>query len=395
MIGLSAKPIPLVPEPKLRTLIASDDARMGEEIRSVLVRSQPDCVAHPVVPIECMADRAAQVNPCMVLVALPDERESAYRAMRQLSRALPTHLLAVGPADDPRVILRTLHQGGAHEYLDERRLEEEIAGAVLRFRSRRSPDQDQETGRVVSFLAPSGGSGASTLAANVAVVLASAGPSCGLMDLRLRAGDLSALLDMQPQYGIADLCENLDRIDRGLFDRFFERHPSGVRILSAPHDHARASLVTARGIRQAVAMARSEFPYVVIDLDNAFDEAQLEALWQSDLIVLVLRLDYTSLRNVRRAMDHLQQTGVDADRVALVANRVGERNQLSVTEAQQALGCRLYDQIPDDAPRINAAVNAGMPVVLHRPRGRSSRRISALANQLTQRLAPPGRGASG
>ena len=57
-------------------------------------------------------------------------------------------------------------------------------------------------------------------------------------------------------------------------------------------------------------MARVRFPYVVADLDNAFGAEQVEALWQSDVILLVLRLDYTSVRNTRRVLDNLAELGV-------------------------------------------------------------------------------------
>ena len=112
-----------------------------------------------------------------------------------------------------------------------------------------------------------------------------------------------------------------------------------------------------------------------------------EAVWQSDAVLMVLRLDYTSLRNARRAIEHLQQKGIDPGRVQLIANRVGERNQLSIAEAEHALGRAIYDQIPNETPRVNAAINAGVPVVLHRPRARIARRLTALAARLFEHCA--------
>jgi pilus assembly protein CpaE len=202
--------------------------------------------------------------------------------------------------------------------------------------------------------------------------------------LRLTAGDLSALLNVQPKYDLADFCANLDRLDRQMLDQFFEPHASGVRLLAAPHDLSQATMITPRGVRQAVAMARAEFPFVVVDLDNVLEALQLEAVWQSEAVLLVLRLDYTSLRNARRAVEHLQQKGIDPGRIQLIANRVGERNQLSIAEAEQALGREIYDQIPSEIPRVNSAINAGVPVVLHRPRARIARRLTALATHVGQ-----------
>lgn len=372
---------------KLRALIASDDQSMGEEIREMLMRHHPDCLAQSAVPIESVTDRASHVNPGLVVVVLPSDVQRAYRSMRELADTLTTHILAVGPADDPKLILRTLHEGGAHEYLDQKRLEDEMAGALFRHRSRPSPSRSADSGRVLSIFSPSGGSGGSTLAVNLAVALAASHGGCGLIDLRLRAGDLAAMLDIQPAYGLTDLCENLDRMDRQMFDQFFESHASGVHLLAAPSDFSQASDVTPRAIRQAIAMARAQFPHVVIDLDNVWDEQQLEVVWQSDAMLLVLRLDYTSVRNAKRTIQHLQEKGVDLTRVQLIANRVGERGQLSIAEAEQALEQDIFEQIPSEPPRMNAAVNAGVPVVLHRPRARVARRLTAVAARASEHCA--------
>jgi pilus assembly protein CpaE len=332
-----------------------------------------------------MADRAVHVNPGLVIVLLPNDVQRAYSVMREVSGVLSVHVLAVGPADDPQLILRTLHEGGAHEYLDRERLEDEIAAAMLRFRSRCKASPAQEsTGRVVSVVSFSGGSGCSTVAVNLAVILASQHRTCGLIDLGLSTGDLAPMLDIQPRYGLADLCTNLDRLDRQMFEQFFEPHASGVHLLAAPHDPSQAHLVSPRGVRQSVAMARAHFPFVLIDLANALDEEQLEAVWQSDLVLAVLRLDYTSVRNTRRMLEHLRQKGLDPDRLRPIANRVGERNQLSIAEVEKALGRKVFDQSPSEPPRMNAAMNAGVPVVLHRPRARVARRLSALAARIAQ-----------
>jgi pilus assembly protein CpaE len=380
-------PQPTAEQTQLRTLIASDDAVLGEQIRQLLLRHQPDCVAHGVVPTELVADRAAHVNPGLVVVVLPHDAARAYRFMREVADTLTAHVLAVGPADDPQLILRTLHEGGAHEYLDQQRLEDEMAGALLRHRSRRGPAEAPDSGRVVSLTSPSGGSGSSTLAVNLAVCWAGQGRGCGLLDLRLRAGDLAAMLDLQPPYGWTDLCENLERLDRQMFDQFFARHASGVHLLGAPSDFTLARSVSPRAVRQAIAMARTHFPHVVIDLDNVWDQQQVEAVWQSDMLLLVLRLDYTSVRNTKRVMQHLQQTGIDPDRVQLIANRVGERGQLSIAEAELALEQRIYDRLPSEPPRMNAAVNAGVPVVLHRPRARVARQLAAVATRVAEHCA--------
>jgi MinD-like ATPase involved in chromosome partitioning or flagellar assembly len=97
---------------------------------------------------------------------------------------------------------------------------------------------------------------------------------------------------------------------------------------------------------------------------------------------LILRLDYISLRSTRRMMEYLKQLGLDLERVLLVINRYGERQQLSLAAAEESLGKKILHSIPNDPSQINAAINAGSPVYLRRPFAKISRRLGSLADSV-------------
>ncbi len=223
--------------------------------------------------------------------------------------------------------------------MDEGELEVELKAALLRWRAGRT--NQSTAGRSIVLLAPSGGSGSSTLAVNVAAALAKVHKASALIDLKLYVGDLAALLDLKPVYTLADLCLNVSRIDRVLFERALVRHPSGVHLLASPRSLADVGQVNPEGVRQALAQALFAFPYVVVDLDHSFREEQTIALRQADVVLLVLRLDFTSLRNTQRALEHLDQIGVARDRVRLVVNRYGQPKELPASKAEDALGMRI------------------------------------------------------
>src|SRR5262249_58595575 len=109
------------------------------------------------------------------------------------------------------------------------------------------------------------------------------------------------------------------RLDRTMSERALVRHSSGVSLLAPPHMLADIRLVTSEGIRQALTLARGLFPYVVVDLDHSFREEQTQVLRLANVILLVMRLDFTSLQNTQRTLDYLtNHLGVDADRVRVV-----------------------------------------------------------------------------
>ncbi len=242
-------------------------------------------------------------------------------------------------------------------------------------------------GRVIAVLAPSGGSGSSTLAVNLAAVLAKQHETAALLDLKLETGDLAALLNLKPTYTLADLCHNIARMDRTLFERSLTRHATGVYLLGAPRHYDDIAQVTAEGVHQALALAKSSFPYVVVNLDHSFRPEQVEVLREANVVLLVLRLDFASLRNVRRALDHVERLGVASDRIRLVVNRYGQPKEIPVSKAEEALGQKVFHCVPDDPRSVNRANNNGVPVVLESPRAAVSRSVTKLATEVNGR--PP------
>jgi pilus assembly protein CpaE len=170
-----------------------------------------------------------------------------------------------------------------------------------------------------------------------------------------------------------------------MLERSLVRHASGIHLLAPPRTLADIRQVTPQGIRQTLALARGLFPYVVGDLDDCFHEEQVEALRHADLVLLVLRLDFTSLRNAKRILDHLDQVGISQDHVRLIVNRYGQPEELPIATAERALGRKIAHFVPDEPKTMNRANNTGTPAVLETPRARVSKDIAQLAASVNGR----------
>jgi pilus assembly protein CpaE len=246
-------------------------------------------------------------------------------------------------------------------------------------RCRASLFKQEELGRVIAVVAPSGGSGSSTLAANLATVLAKEHKAAALLDLNLANGDLAALLDLKPTHSLADLCVNVNRMDRVLFERSLVHHKSGVHLLASPLQISDIDHVSTAGVRKVIQMARALFPYVVMDLEHSFRPDELEVLQQSDMILLVLRLDFACLRNAKRTLDYLERCGIDRDKMRIVVNRYGQPKEVPYLKAEEALGLKIFHFVPEDAKTVNRANNNGVPVVIESPSARVAKSVVKLA----------------
>jgi pilus assembly protein CpaE len=356
---------------------------MGRRLLTALRLEGVDCPEGHYVRLDTAADRAGVMNPRLGIFVLPSDARSGLERLREIRNTVPyMHSLVFGPATDPRLILETLKQG-ADEYLDQQAPEGELAEALSRFRAAEAVSHNQkQSGRVITAVAASGGSGVSTIVASIGALLAQKCGECGLIDLRLGVGDLGPMLDLRPNRTLADLCECTSRLDQKLFDQFLCSHGSGVRLLAAPTQAADVSRITAKGIRRALALARVRFPNVVVDMGNGLSEAHREALWQADVLLLVLRLDYTSVRNTRRIIDDMAEMGIGRDRMQLVVNGHGQTGQLDAAQAEEAIGLKVAHHIPYDPKAVNTGVNDGAPVALSRRFSRVSRCLRVLATSV-------------
>ena len=371
----------------MNAFLATDDEKQGAEVRKILLREGLNCPVSSVVRLGLAPQFLAKTPADLIVVMLPEEPERSLDVLDwlgKLPRQNGERVLAIGPAADPKMVLRAL-RGAVDDYLDEADLETELMAALGRWRG--SLARQEEAGRVIAVLAPSGGSGSSTLAANLATVLARQHRSAALLDLKLQTGDLAALLDLKPTYTLADLCQNVARMDRTLFERSLVQHTSGVRLLAPPRHFEDIARITPDGVHQALNLAKALFPYVLIDLDHSFRPEQTEVLRQADLILLVLRLDFLSLRNARRTLEYIERLGISRDRLRLVVNRYGQPKEVPAAKVEEILGLKVFHYVPDDPKAVNRANNNGVPVVLEAPRASVSKSVTKLAHGVNGRPA--------
>jgi pilus assembly protein CpaE len=360
----------------MRTFIVSDHSAISQRVRQALLARGQDCPADHVFSIQGAAERLARTPAELLVFVLSPEPDRALGVLSDLHLLSPARALVVGPASNSRLVLLALRAGAA-DYIEEGDLESELPLALGRL-SAGLPSQG-EPGRTIAVLAPSGGSGSSTVAVNVAAVLAGKHGSVLLCDLKLTTGDLASLLDVQPTHTLAELCENAARMDRIMLNRSLVRHSSGVHLLAPPRSFGDVRMVTVEGVRQAMALARTMFPYVIVDVEHSFGDEQLQVLRQADVILLVLRLDFTSLRHTQRTLEYLQDRGIDRSRIQVVVNRYGQPQQVPAAKAEEALGVKILHYIPDEPKTVNRANNNGVPVVLESQSAKVSRSLVQLA----------------
>ena len=162
---------------------------------------------------------------------------------------------------------------------------------------------------------------------------------CALFDFDLGAGDVATVLDLKPRHTVADLCQNVDTLDQKMFEQSLLEHSSGLSVLAGPENWDALGQVTGECLEKIVKFGRMLFPTVVVDLNTFWSNEFTHLLQQSSTIYLLCRLDLSTIRNARRALDYFSRLRVERDNVHLDRGpqrpRQGNQRQPGGTGARQ------------------------------------------------------------
>jgi pilus assembly protein CpaE len=241
-------------------------------------------------------------------------------------------------------------------------------------------------GMVIVAFSGKGGTGTSTVAANLAVALAGGVDGrAALVDADLQFGDIATLLHVESHLlSITDLAQHGEHIEPGLLDDVLATGPGEVRVLRSASSPELATLVTASGLRAILRAVRNAYRFVVVDTPSHLDEPTLEAFELADRVLLVTSSSLTSIRSTRASLRFLEDVGVGRDRVEVVLNHASPRAGHRREDIEEVLGRGVIADLPYQ-PGVEDAVDSGTSIVHTEPRGALSRAIVALA----LRLAPP------
>ncbi len=206
--------------------------------------------------------------------------------------------------------------------------------------------------------------GCTSLAVNLATTLAkSSAHETVLTDFDLMFGSIDSCLDLFPDDTIQGIVQNIDRIDLTLLKRTLTRHESGLYVLPRPAMMNDAAKLDAELLRRVIMMLQAAFPSVMIDTSKGLQSSDFVAFEMADVILMVVELDLTCLRNTARLLQLFKECDGLAERVKLVVNRVGSHaSEIGIRKAEETLKMPITWQVPNATKVFHAARSQGVPI---------------------------------
>jgi pilus assembly protein CpaE len=369
----------------MRVVVAQEQPGSSEAIRQLLLGMGLECAAGDCVSHQDLPVRLAQNPAELVLVRVAADTAATVGVVGQALPLTKAPVVVVGPAADPGQMLVYL-QGGAREYVDEARLQENLEGALGRLQLR--GDTPPVQGIVIGVASATPGSGVTTVATNIAFIDAEQHKDqVALIEFGRGAADLALALDLKPRHTTGEVHQDHDRLDSRLLRQSMLAHPAGVQILTHKAGALTVEPLAPRTVRKSVILLRTVYAVSVLDLGHDLDDEHYEALRLCDEVVVVVRLDVPALKHARRLVQEMEKRGVPRERIRLVANRYGQKAQVPWKNAEEAVGAKFAGWISEDVGRVNAALNQGQPLVKASRYAGITRRFYKLADQLNGKRA--------
>src|SRR5258708_12743471 len=125
-------------------------------------------------------------------------------------------------------------RAGVREYIERPTTTTDLLEAFVRLTAtRRKPGRENSRGKVFTIVNAKGGSGATTVAVNLALALQSAHHSTALIDLA-PLGHCALHLNLKPAFTVSDAITNLPPLDSSLLTPFMPRHTRAFHVLPRP-----------------------------------------------------------------------------------------------------------------------------------------------------------------
>jgi len=348
---------------------------------------------------------AGDMRPDVVLMDINMPDMDGIAATEKLSTQVPTASVVMMSVQGEADYLRRSMLAGAREFLVKPFSSDELTASIRQVYTREQEklsrmvvapaaggpavgagggDGEGGEGNVVAIFSPKGGVGRTTVAVNLAVAAATElGKSVVLVDGSFQFGDVGVLLNLNPKNkSIADLVPELEAGEPESLDTFIINHSAGIRVLLAPPSPEMAELITPSGVRRVLDALRRGHDLVIVDCTSWFNETTLAILDAADVVLTMLSLEITSIKNMRLFLEVAEQLGYDQQKVKLVLNRADSSLGIRVTDVESSIGRKVDHTIVSDGRSVVYALNRGVPFFLSNREAQVSQDVLRLAQSI-------------
>lgn len=219
-------------------------------------------------------------------------------------------------------------------------------------------------GKAIVIASGKGGTGKTTLAANLGATLALQGHKVVLIDLDTGLRNLDLYLGMENNivYDINDVLTGVCRIRQALVK--VKAFPGLMFMAASPQKPT--GEITPLHIKVLCNKLKEKYDYIIVDAPAGIDDGMVIATGGADMGIIVVTPEYSSLRNAEIVKTTLEEQGIE--KIAYVVNKIDldlikEGKAPSFDEVTKNIRNKIVGIIQKD-DNIHVSTNLGIPIVL-------------------------------
>ncbi|MGT2427774.1 AAA family ATPase [Cupriavidus basilensis] len=369
----------------LKILIASEDAeRLAEISRLTAACGHVQLMRHQDSPASLVmqANRLRSANALII-----DQGSSGAAQMHSVESLREQHpdlpCILVTSVPHPDLLLRALRTG-VRDVLAWPLDKAQLHSALSRLEANHVLQAENAT-RIVSFISCKGGTGTSFVASNLGYVLsAQEGKRVLLIDLNNQFSDTSYLVsDKTPPSTLPEVCSQIERVDDAFLEACLTRVHDGFDILAGASDPIKAGEIRKEQLEYIISVASPRYDFILFDIGQSVNPLSIAALDRSDRICVLVQPSIAYARTGRRLLDILHALHYGNEKIRIVVNRHGRRDELPRATLENVFGMKIFHMLPDDPAVADQAISHGVPVTKEHKRSAIARALLSLGTALT------------
>lgn len=341
-----------------------------------------------------------------IAIAMDDEDEANLAQIAEvIRRAAAKGIKALVIAEEVSPIaLHQLLKVGAEEFIPYPLPDGALHDAVARMRAPdpiQTPPQQPLTpvpqpsdtdrqGVLIAIHGLAGGTGATTIAVNMAWELATISktdaPRVCLIDLDLQFGSVSTYLDLPRREMIYEVLSDMESVDDESFMAALLTFNERLHVFTAPADMLPLDLVTSTDVQALIDRARANFDYVLIDMPTAVVQWTETVLQAAHIYFATVELDMRSAQNTLRMIRALRSEDLPVEKLRYILNRAPKFTDLNgkgrVKRMAESLDIAIELMMPEGGKQIVQAGDHGVPLAEAAQKNPLRKEIQKLAEQL-------------
>lgn len=295
---------------------------------------------------------------------------------------------------------RSCIEAGFNEYIPKSGQALGLLSDVLTRLFGLTPETMSQGGLLIVFLSAKGGSGTSSMCANIAMNMAQLNPDSkfAVLDLVLPIGSIAPIVGYDGKMNIVSVADmpaekttsrffktNLPREDIWQFD-----------LLAGSPDPDLSNQLKVNRIWDIVTSLKGSHDFVMIDIGRGLSKITLPLIQHADLVVLLITTDISALPLTRTFLRYLIDKGVRAESIFTILNRAVGLEGLSKGEVETAIGIKVNAMMPYLGTQFAFANDQHQPFTLKFPKNTASiifqdtaRDMAAIVRKLREEQTAP------